>query len=185
VYLVHAPRFPEMQCLWPAPKLHSPFVLVRTTCRWRWEWNTGRMARENRSIRWKTCPIITFSPTNPTCAALGLNSDLRRECPATNRLVRPLPVCEKSHTQYDYVMWSSTAMQTWADRTPRQYRTSGRRQEPAGWINDWREKTAESKLHQYQQMSHALRNKPPSFNTYKPAFHRIVYLCASHDSESK
>ena len=32
-------------------------------------------------------------------------------------------------------------------------------------INDWRENTAESTLHQYQQMSHALRNKPPFFNT--------------------
>jgi hypothetical protein len=32
-------------------------------------------------------------------------------------------------------------------------------------INVWREKTAESTLHQYQQMSHALRNKPPYFNT--------------------
>jgi len=98
VYLVHAPRFPEMNCLWPSTtRLHSPSVQVRATHWWRWVWNTGRMTKENRSTRWKTCPNITLSPTNPTCTALGLNSGLRRECPATNRLVRPLPVCEKSY----------------------------------------------------------------------------------------
>ena len=122
-----------MHCLWPAPRLQSPFVLVRATCRWRWVWNTGRMTRENRSTWWKTCPNITLSPTNPTCTALRLNSGLHRECPATNRLVRPLPVCEKS-----YKIWLRCGhpppCRHEADRTPRQYRTLGRRQEPAGGL---------------------------------------------------
>jgi hypothetical protein len=77
------------------PRLRQ-FVLVRTTCRWRWVWSTGGMVltaqtewywqrkpngtdSTNRSTGTETCHSGTLLTTNPTCTGLGSNTGLRGE----------------------------------------------------------------------------------------------------------
>ena len=65
-----------------------------------------KLTEENRTTRGKTCLSATLSTTNPKRTNPGLNSDLRGERPATNRLSR-------GTAQFNYVTNETVAQVQW------------------------------------------------------------------------
>jgi hypothetical protein len=66
--------------------LSDPLSILQTIHEWIWSSGGMILKWENRRLRRKTCPSDTLSTKNPTRTALGTNSGLHTEEPATNRL---------------------------------------------------------------------------------------------------
>jgi hypothetical protein len=74
--LSNVPLFPIEHSVRKVPSIRPFVLLVRATCRWRWEWGVGGMivTGENQSSRSYTCPSSTLSTTRHT--SIGLRSYL-------------------------------------------------------------------------------------------------------------